>query len=110
MMECDHEHDLSGHDHERRADEVIQRAASMASALGDPGRLRLLELLVDGRHCVSELAEETEDSMSSISQRLKILFTAQLVSRERDGKHVYYSLADDHVQQIMEQLFEHASE
>lgn len=104
------EHDISGHRHQLHSAEVIERAALMASALGDPGRLRLLELLADGQHCVSELAEETGDSMSSISQRLKILHTAGLLSRERDGKHIYYSLADSHVEQIMKQLFEHASE
>jgi ArsR family transcriptional regulator, lead/cadmium/zinc/bismuth-responsive transcriptional repressor len=105
---CGHEHEA--HEHELRPAGVVERAAAMASAMGDIRRLRLLELLFDGRHCVSELAEETGDSMSAISQRLKILHGARLVSRERDGKHVYYSLSDDHVRTIMGQLFLHSEE
>lgn len=98
------------HEHALRSAELIERAARMASAIGDPARLRLLELLFDGRHCVSELAEETGDSMSAISQRLKILYSARLLTKERDGKHIYYQLADEHVQGIIEQLFLHSGE
>ena len=106
--DCRHDH--VAHSHELRSEEVIDAAASMASAIGEPGRLRLLELLFDGRHCVSELAAETGDSMSAISQRLKILHNANLITRNRDGKHVYYALADDHVRNIIEQLFIHSAE
>ena len=105
---CDHEH--PEHSHQLRSDDIIEEAANMASALGDPKRLRLVELLFDGRHCVSELAAETDDSMPAISQRLKILHTARIVDRQRDGKHVYYFLADDHVRQIVDQLFLHSAE
>lgn len=107
---CDHHGEAPDHHHELRSPEVIDRAAQMASAIGDSSRLRLLELLFDGRHCVSELAEETGDSMSAISQRLKILFGANLLRKERDGKHIYYELADDHVRLIIEQLFLHSGE
>ena len=105
---CNHDH--PPHEHELRSHEVIEAASAMASAMGDAKRLRLLELLFDGRHCVSELADETDDSMPAISQRLKILHQARLVARKRDGKHVYYSLADDHVRQIIDQLFLHSAE
>ena len=106
--ECEHQD--SEHSHVLRDDALIDQVVAMASAIGDRGRLRLLELLFDGPHCVSELAEESGDSMSAISQRLKILHNAQLVSRKRDGKHVYYALADDHVHTIIEQLFVHSAE
>ena len=98
------------HTHEPRPVELIASASQMCAAMGDPLRLRLLELLWDGRHCVSELAQESGESMSAISQRLKILYNARLVSRERAGKHVFYSLADDHIRELLHQLFEHASE
>lgn len=109
-MDLDCEHEKCGRSHVLRDDALIERVVTMASAIGDPGRLRLLELLFDGPHCVSELADESGDSMSAISQRLKILHNAKLVSRERDGKHVYYALADDHVHTIIEQLFVHSEE
>lgn len=98
------------HAHACHSAEVVSAAAKMCAAMGDPPRLALLELLWDGPHCVSELAQETEQSMSAISQRLKILHSAKLISRDRQGKHVFYSLADDHIRQLLEQLFQHASE
>ena len=102
--------DHSSHEHEPRPDRVIDRTAEMFRALGDASRLRMMELLYDGRHCVSELAEETGESMSTISQRLKILSQAGLVSRERHGKHIYYALTDNHVFELLENAFEHTTE
>lgn len=73
--------------------------------MGDAERLRLLGILLEGAHCVSELTNETGDSMSLVSQRLKILADAGLVARRRAGKHVFYSLPDDHVRLMIENLF-----
>ena len=98
------------HEHTPHPAEVVAGAARMCAAMGDPLRLALLELLWDGPHCVSELAEETGDSMPAISQRLKILFNAKLITRQREGKHVFYRLADDHIRELLDQLFQHASE
>tara|TARA_B100000530_G_C15868537_1_gene452398 strand:- start:84 stop:437 length:354 start_codon:yes stop_codon:yes gene_type:complete len=98
------------HDHQSQPAHVVHDAARMCAAMGDPLRLALLELLWDGPHCVSELAQDTDESMSAISQRLKILFNAKLVKRKREGKHVFYSLADDHIRELLNQLFQHASE
>ena len=106
---CDHRDDLE-HDHPLQTDDVVASAAAMCAAMGDVRRLRLLELMLHGRHCVSQLAEETGASMPSISQRLKILHQARLVSRQREGKHIYYALADGHVRDILKQLFIHSSE
>lgn len=81
----------------------------MSAAMGDPGRLLLLSLLLDGAHCVSELTAETGDSISLVSQRLKVLTSADLLKRRRQGKHVYYELADEHVRLLVQALFSHAS-
>jgi ArsR family transcriptional regulator len=70
----------------------------------------MMELLFDGKHCVSELAAETGESMSTISPRLKILCQAGLLLRQREGKHMYYSLADRHVFELLENAFEHTIE
>ena len=102
--------DHAAHTHALRSDEVLARAAVLGAALGDPSRLRLLELLLDGRHCVSELAAETSASLSAVSQRLKVLAHARLIVRTREGRHIYYTLADDHVRHILNELFDHASE
>lgn len=98
------------HSHAALSDGQVERAARMGSALGEPGRLRLLALLLQGRHCVSELKEETGDSLSLVSHRLKVLTDAELLDRTREGKHVFYSLADDHVRNLVENLLSHADE
>ena len=100
---CSHE----PHEHQLRSDTVIENTAVLFHALGDPARLRLMELLFDGEHCVSELAQETAASMSLISQRLKILFQAGLITKRRSGKHIYYSLAAEHVVTLLKNAFTH---
>ena len=102
--------DHAPHQHAPRSEDVLERAAVLGAALGDAARLRLLELMLDGPHCVSELADETGSSLSAVSQRLKVLAHARLVERSREGRHIYYSLADDHVRHLLHELFDHASE
>jgi ArsR family transcriptional regulator len=68
-----------------------------------------MELLFDGEHCVSELAEELGESLSAVSQRLKILHHARLVIKRRQGRHIYYALADDHIIALLDNAFAHAS-
>ena len=92
------------------SDLEVARAARMGAAMGEPGRLHLLALLLHGQHCVSELTAESGDSLSLVSQRLKILAEAKLLSRRREGKHVYYRLADDHVRILVENLLSHAED
>jgi ArsR family transcriptional regulator, lead/cadmium/zinc/bismuth-responsive transcriptional repressor len=103
-------HEHAPHAHPAVAEPVLQAAARLGAALGDPSRLRLLALLAAGEHCVSELAEETRESLPVTSQRLRVLLEARLVTRNRDGRHVQYSLADAHVSEILEQLFQHCGE
>lgn len=82
----------------------------MLSAAGDVARLRLLLRLAKGRQCVGELADAEGEKMATISARLKLLHAARLVSRQREAKHVYYELADDHITCLMTDILEHASE
>lgn len=89
---------------------ALGRAAELFAALGDPPRLRLLALLAQGPACVSDLAEDEQEGMSTISQRLKVLRSASLVSRRRQGKHVIYALADQHVVDLVFNALAHASE
>lgn len=98
------------HEHATLSDESVLRAARMGAAMGEPGRLRLLALLLQGRHCVSELTAETGDSTSLVSQRLKVLADAGLLSRSREGKHIYYDLADGHVRDLVLNLLSHAAD
>jgi len=59
---------------------------------------------------VTELAEATETKLSTLSQQLRVLHAEHVVKRRREGKHIYYSLADDHVRDILRAALDHASE
>ncbi len=89
---------------------ACQRAASIFRALGDPNRLRLLVLLMGGERCVTELADVLQDGLSAVSQRLRLLRSERLVAYRRDGKHIYYALADQHVADLVSNALDHACE
>lgn len=89
---------------------ACQRAAAIFRALGDEGRLRLLALMLPGELCVSEIAAAVEDSLPAVSQRLKLLKSERIVVARRAGKHVYYSLADQHIADLVTNGLAHAAE
>jgi len=90
--------------------EALERAAGIFRAIGDVPRLRLLALLAQGGACVTELAEAENENISTISQRLKVLHAENLVRRTRNGKHIHYSLADQHVVELLFNAMAHATE
>ncbi|MCA9687975.1 MAG: metalloregulator ArsR/SmtB family transcription factor [Nannocystaceae bacterium] len=94
-----------------RAPAAFERAVEIFKALGDESRLKTLEILSRvPEACVSELAATFDEGVSTVSHRLRLLRSAGLVARRRAGKHVYYSLADDHVARLVRDALEHASE
>lgn len=94
----------------RHSDAAFERAVGIFRALGDGARLRLLEMLVRGEACVSELADATDEPVSTVSHRLRLLRDAGLVSRRREGKHVYYAMTDGHVAGLVLHALDHAAE
>ena len=113
MMKSQNGHDCSGHPPVQRPapdGRALDRAARLFRALGDAPRLRLLHLLLPGEACVSELVEVSGEKFPTVSQRLRILRTEGLVSRRRDGSHVYYGLADAHVRSLVANALAHAGE
>ncbi len=80
----------------------------MLRAGGDPQRLRILELLLSGERQVSEIAELTDAEMSTTSQRLRILLNEDLLKRRREGRDMYYRLADSHVETLVRNVLDHA--
>jgi DNA-binding transcriptional ArsR family regulator len=91
-------------------EEAFERAASLFRSAGDVGRLRLLDRLSDGEWCVTELAEAAGVGLSTVSQQLRLLRAERIVTRRRTGKHIFYSLADRHVSDLIHNALEHASE
>lgn len=84
--------------------------AELFKILGDPTRVRILHSLRKNEMCVCDVAEILQMSPSAISHQLRILRTARLVRYRREGRHVYYSLDDDHVETLMKQAEEHVNE
>jgi ArsR family transcriptional regulator len=103
-------------EHARRArqttvsDEQLERAAAIFRAAGDLSRLKLLYRLCDGEWCVTELADAAGVGLSTVSQQLRLLRAERIVARRRAGKHIFYSLADTHVSDLIQNAIEHAAE
>lgn len=87
----------------------FERAGRMLRAAGDASRLRLLEMLSRGEMCVTEIASVTGEGLSTVSQRLRLLLGEDLVFRRREGKHVFYSLSDGHVADVILSVLGHAA-
>ncbi len=86
------------------------RAAEMSGtfkALADPTRLRIISALVETELCVGDLAACLGMSASAVSHQLRRLRELGLVHKRREGKHVFYSLADEHVHDLYRLAWEH---
>ncbi len=84
--------------------------AELFKVFGDSTRIRILFVLFEAEVCVCDLAEVLHMTQSAISHQLKILKQSRLVKSRREGKSVFYSLADDHVRTIIAQGQEHIEE
>ena len=89
---------------------ACEQAAAIFRALGDPKRLRLLLILEAGNCCVSEIAATLNEPLPAISQRLRVLKSERVVRSRREGKHVYYALADEHISRLVTNGVMHAME
>jgi ArsR family transcriptional regulator len=98
------------HVHALRSARTRADAALLFQALGSPERLQLVERLLDQEHCVTALAQELDEKVTTISQRLQQLHRARLLAKERRGKHIYYTIADHHVRDLLISTFDHVEE
>ena len=77
---------------------------------GDSTRIKILYVLSQSEMCVCDLAEVLKMTQSAISHQLRVLKQMKLVKNRREGKTVFYSLADGHIQMIINQGMEHITE
>lgn len=91
-------------------DEMIFDLADFYKIFGDTTRVKILYALDKSELCVCDIAALLEMTISAVSHQLKILRDSNLVKTRREGKVIYYSLADEHVQEIIECGMEHISE
>ena len=91
-------------------EELIKELADFYKVFGDATRVKILCVLLESAMCVCDLAELLGMTQSAISHQLRILKQMKLVKNRREGKTVYYSLADGHIQNIISQGMEHIQE
>ncbi|MCI9195613.1 MAG: helix-turn-helix transcriptional regulator [Angelakisella sp.] len=84
--------------------------AELFKVFGDSTRIRILYLLFESEMCVCDIAQLLGMTQSAISHQLQVLKKSKLVKYRRQGKTVFYSLADAHVRAIIGQGMEHISE
>ena len=91
-------------------EDLICDLGELYKVFGDSTRIKILYVLFQSEMCVCDIAQLLNMTQSAISHQLRILKQSQLVKSRRDGKSVFYSLADDHVYRIINQGFEHIKE
>ena len=90
--------------------EKAQQMAQFFGAMADPHRLKLLSALTKAELCVCDLAAIVKMSESAVSHQLRLLRNLRLVKHRREGRNVYYSLADAHIANLYWEVAEHLDE
>ena len=92
-------------------DEVLYDLAELFKIFGDSTRVKILYALLEAEElCVCDIASLMDVTQSAVSHLLRVLKSSKLVKFRKEGKTVYYSLADDHVCRILSQGMEHICE
>lgn len=110
QVHCIHEDAVNQVLKEMISIETAQALAELFKTLSDPSRVKLIFALLKQELCVCDLASITGSSESSVSHHLRVLRAQKLVKFRRQGKVVYYSLDDHHVEALLSQGLEHVSE
>ena len=92
------------------SNEMIENLTEVFKIFGDSTRIKILWNLFDSEICVAEIAEKTGMSQSAVSHQLRLLKQARLIKARRNGKNTFYSLDDEHVKKIIEQVMIHVME
>lgn len=91
-------------------DEILYDLAELFKLFGDSTRIKILYVLFESEMCVCDIAQLLHMTQSAISHQLRALKQSKLVKYRREGKTVFYSLADGHVRTIINQGMEHLAE
>lgn len=111
-LECseEHEHHTSDRALSMPNERTLYELADFFKIFGDSTRINILFACDGDPICVCDIAEMLGMTKSAVSHQLKILRQSNLVTYHKSGKHVFYTLADDHVKDIIEKAFEHINE
>ncbi|MEE0699908.1 MAG: metalloregulator ArsR/SmtB family transcription factor [Bacilli bacterium] len=91
-------------------DDKVIDLSELFKIFGDSTRVKIINVLLNNELCVNDIADVIHANQSAVSHQLRILKQAKLVKYHKDGKTIYYSLADDHVEKIFRMGCEHVDE
>lgn len=109
-IECIHEEEVNQVKSSMLPGDEFLNLSDLFKIFGDPTRVKILYALSLGELCVCDLAAVLNMSQSAISHQLRLMRSRNLVKYRKAGKMAYYSLADEHVIQLIELGVEHARE
>lgn len=90
--------------------EEILKLSNMFKLFADDTRLRIICILIREELCVCDICETLGVNQSTVSHQLQLLRNSNLVKYRREGKQIFYSLQDEHVERIISQALEHILE
>jgi DNA-binding transcriptional ArsR family regulator len=91
-------------------DDHATQLADMFRLMGDPSRLRIIYACLDAPVSVGEIARSLELSPSLVSHHLRLLRAARVLRAERQGRHVFYAAADEHIRSVLKDMAAHVGE
>ncbi len=92
------------------SDEIIFELSELYKVFGDSTRMKIISALLEDELCVGDIAYIASSTQSAISHQLRVLKQAKLVKYRKDGKTVYYSLDDEHINQLFNIAKDHIEE
>lgn len=107
---CTHQEVVEKVRQEMPSEDTLYDLSELFRIFGDSTRIRILYVLFEAEMCVCDIAQLLGMTQSAISHQLRALKNARLVKGRREGKTVFYSLADDHVKTIIDQGLDHVAE
>lgn len=112
QCDCPHTHPslIAAAHQDMPAEEMLYDLAELYKVFGDSTRIKILYALFEAEMCVCDIAALLTMTQSAISHQLRVLKQAKLVKFRREGKTIFYSLADDHVRTIIDMGMEHLCE
>lgn len=90
------------------SEQDISLMCEMLKILGEPSRMKIVMALMQGELCVLHIVQAVGGNQSAVSQQLKVLKNGKLIKSRREGKNILYSIADEHVLEIVKMSAEHA--
>lgn len=108
--ECPHYNKINKVKKEEPSSDEIIEIADMFKLFSDSSRLKIICSILNNELCVCDLCEILGLTQSNVSHQLQLLRTSKLVKYRKEGKQVYYSLKDEHIEKIIQMALDHIRE